>query len=590
MNRLIGYEHLSMEPYVYALDKKTVQVRLKTPTRSVQKVIVEFGDPYDWREIGNSGEYQIFSNEKEMELIGTDGRYDWYVANLHEPYKRLSYSFKVTNIENETIIIDEKGVYIVQEDFKTYANAANRFNFPYFFEENVFNAPKWVEETIWYQIFPDRFKRVGEFKSTLDWEQEIVTNQQIFGGNIQGIISELDYLEELGVTGLYFTPLFKAATPHKYDTEDYYQIDPSFGTEADFKELISKAHQRGIRIMLDGVFNHTSRLHPLFIDVIEHKEKSKYYNWFYINDTDNLRTVADANYRNFKEEYPYETFGHTQYMPKLNTENPEVIEYFKQVVKYWTEFGIDGWRLDVANELSHSFIKELRKQIRAINPECYYIGEIWHESQNWLRGDEFDAVMNYVYTNPMIDFFARQTISAEELANRLMYTEMTYNSHVCANAFNVVDTHDTERILYTCQEDKVRLRFLQTFLLSQKGSPCIYYGTEIGMSGDGKKDNNNRRPMVWAEQKQDMQLLEFFKQIIAFRKANAKFLNQAKLTIVQTEPFSFITTNETRTINYLFNTSAVALDVSEIVNNRKIAVAVDLQKEQLQSGGILIYE
>ena len=588
MEKLLGYEHASYDPYIFSIEKNNVEVRIKAPKDKVKEVRVSYGDPYDWEYVENDVNMQWTGGKyQNMDFIGTDGIYDWFSTKIFVKTKRLSYSFIIENIEKEIIILDESGVYKYNGVIDHVFNINNKFNYPYFFNGNIFSRPKWSEDMIWYQIFPDRFKRSGEYNSNLEWHYDKVKNSEKYGGNLDGVIESLDYLEELGVTGIYFTPMFKASTSHKYDTENYFEIDKDFGDIDIFKKLLKEAHKRGIRVMLDAVFNHMSFYNEIFQDVIKNKKKSKYFDWFYIEDTENFEDAINYNYAHHKKKYVYETFAYEPLMPKINTENEEVINYFKNVVKYWTELGIDAWRFDVANELSHNFVKEIRKEILSINRECYIIGEIWHDAQNWLKGDEFHAVMNYTYTNSMIEYFAKGTIDKLELKRRLHRHEMKYNSNSLKCAFNVVDTHDTERILYTCKEDKIRLMHLIVFLFSQKGSPCIYYGTEIGMTGDGIGLENNRRCMIWDDSLQDKNLFDFYKNIIKFRKENSIYLNDSLLEFEDSDILVYKTLNKNRSFRYILNNSSK--DFYHISSGES-CISINYSGNIIRPGGFLVEE
>src|SRR5699024_5658775 len=209
-----------------------------------------------------------------------------------------------------------------------------------------------------------------------------------------GIIKHLDYLVDLGINGIYFTPIFKAHSNHKYDTIDYMEIDPQFGDKSTFKELVKACHEKGIRIMLDAVFNHSGYYFSQFQDVLEKGENSKYKNWFHIKDFP-IQTDPVPN---------FDSFAFTSHMPKLNTEHPDVKQYLLDVATYWIkEFDIDGWRLDVANEVDHQFWREFRTAVKSVKQDVYILGEIWHDSMPWLQGDQFDAVMNYPFTNSAIE-------------------------------------------------------------------------------------------------------------------------------------------------------------------------------------------
>ncbi|GIQ62169.1 hypothetical protein PACILC2_07370 [Paenibacillus cisolokensis] len=213
------------------------------------------------------------------------------------------------------------------------------------------------------------------------------------------MIDRLDYLTELGVNAIYFTPVFEATTNHKYDTSDYFRVDPHFGTNETLKTLVRECHARGIRVLLDAVFNHSGRQFAPFVDVIEKGEESLYKDWFHVRKWP-LR---------IEDGVPtYETFAFEPIMPKLNTSNPEVRDYLLKVASYWMdEIGIDGWRLDVANEVDHQFWREFRQTVKKANPDAYILGEIMHDAMPWLQGDQFDAVMNYPFTNTVIDFSLR---------------------------------------------------------------------------------------------------------------------------------------------------------------------------------------
>ena len=220
-------------------------------------------------------------------------------------------------------------------------------------------------------------------------------------GTLKESLNILDYLEELGINGIYFTPIFHAYSNHKYDTIDYREIDPQFGTKETLKTLIEECHKRNIRVMLDAVFNHSGYYFLPFQDLLEKGEKSKYKDWFHPHSFP-LKGGERPN---------YETFGFFESMPKLNTANPEVKKYLLEVSAYWIEeFDIDGWRLDVANEVDQPFWREFRKTVKNIKPDLYILGEIWHDSMPWLRGDQFDAVMNYPFTNHVFRLVASQTI------------------------------------------------------------------------------------------------------------------------------------------------------------------------------------
>ena len=235
---------------------------------------------------------------------------------------------------------------------------------------------------------------------------------------------------------IYLTPIFEAPSNHKYDTVDYYSIDPHFGDEATVRELIEIAHAHGIKIVFDAVFNHSGYGFFAFQDVLDKGEESPYAHWFNI---DSFPVETDPpNYETFANQIAT--------MPKLMTGQEDVREYFLDVGTYWVrEFGIDGWRLDVANEIDHQFWREFRQAVKGENPETLIVGELWHEASEWVRGDQFDSVMNYSLQYACFDFFAQGTIRARSFANRLAKVQMNHTQSVNLAMFNLLGSHDTER-------------------------------------------------------------------------------------------------------------------------------------------------
>lgn len=328
-----------------------------------------------------------------------------------------------------------------------------------------------------------------------------------FGGDLQGVIDHLDHLTELGITGIYFTPVFTATTNHKYDTEDYMQVDPHFGDVDTLKRLVDACHERGIRVLLDAVFNHAGRTFAPFVDVLEKGEDSEYKNWFHIREYP-LQVVNNIP--------TYDAFAFEPLMPKLNTEHPEVKEYLLKVAEYWIkEVGIDGWRLDVANEVDHEFWRDFRKVVKRANPEAYILGEIWHESAPWLEGDKFDAVMNYPFTDAVLDFFVYGTLDAEGFAHSIGRQLSRYPLQASEVAFNLLDSHDTARLLTVAEGDKNVMKLAALFQFTFMGTPCIYYGDEIGMDGGG--DPDCRKCMEWDPERQDRDLFNFYRKLIEIR-------------------------------------------------------------------------
>lgn len=508
--------HRPKNNFAYAYNEKTLHIQLRVKKNDVEKVRLLYGDPYHWNKDG-----WIFSY-KDMTFSGNDGLFDYWFVEVSPEFRRMRYGFELTN-DDESIIYTEKGFFTEApcDDVAYY------FCFPFLHQADIFRAPEWVKDTVWYQIFPERFANGNPSinpKNTLPWGSTEPLRDNFFGGDFEGIIQHIDHLVDLGVTGIYFTPIFKAFSNHKYDTIDYMEIDPQFGDKKTFKRLVDICHQHGIRVMLDAVFNHSGFYFGPFQDVLENQEKSKYKDWFHLREFP-VKTTPVPN---------YDTFAFTEQMPKLNTENQEVKKYLLDVAKYWIEeFDIDGWRLDVANEVDHAFWREFRKTVKSIKPDAYILGEIWHDSMPWLQGDQFDAVMNYPFTQGALDFFAKGKISAEEFKNVITNVLHSYPKNVNEVAFNLLGSHDTPRILTLADGNKDRIKLLLLFQLSFIGTPCIYYGDEIGMTGG--QDPGCRKCMIWDQEKQDQELFTFVKHLIQLRKQYPVFCNDGEFRFLEAD-------------------------------------------------------
>ncbi|MDV7765455.1 alpha-glycosidase [Peribacillus sp. CSMR9] len=507
--------HRPNDNYSYPINTETLHIRLRTKKQDISSAGLIFGDPYI---SDNDGQWQY--EELPMSLSGSDNRYDYWHIYVKPPYRRIRYGFKVSS-EDESAIYTEKGFFK-----EPPRDPGSYFAIPYLHQNEIFGAPEWVKDTIWYQIFPERFANGNpdnDPEGVIPWGSEEPAVDNFFGGDFQGIIEHLDYLEKLGINGIYFTPIFHAYSNHKYDTIDYRSIDPQFGTKETLKTLIIECHKRNIRVMLDAVFNHSGYYFPPFQDLLEKGEKSKYKDWFHPHSFP-LKGGERPN---------YETFGFFESMPKLNTANPEVKEYLLEVSAYWIkEFDIDAWRLDVANEVDQPFWREFRTTVKNIKPDLYILGEIWHDSMPWLRGDQFDAVMNYPFTNQVFRLVASQTINAREFTEEMTAIYHSYPTNVFDVTFNLLGSHDTPRIFTDCGEDLARTKLIHAILLTFNGSPCIYYGDEIGLTGG--MDPGCRKCMVWEEEKQNTELFNEIKTLILLRKEERLLANDGKFKFLDT--------------------------------------------------------
>lgn len=556
--------HRPKNNYAYAYDNDTLHIMLQTKKDDICSVELLFGDPYDWVD----GNWQTIT--KPMIKSGSTSLYDYWVIAVKPEFHRMRYGYKCSD-SKETLYYMEGGFFT-----SVPTEIANYFCFPYVNNIDVFNAPAWVKDTVWYQIFPERFGNGDPSinpEGTLPWGSTAPTPSNFFGGDFQGVIDHLDHLEELGINGIYFTPIFKAYSNHKYDTIDYMEIDPQFGDKETFRHLIQECHKRGIRVMLDAVFNHSGFYFSPFQDVLTHQEESKYTNWFHL-----------WNFPVLTEQKPnYDTFGFVPSMPKLNTENPEVKAYLLDVARYWVEeFDIDGWRLDVANEVDHAFWREFRKVVKSVKPDAYILGEIWHDSMPWLQGDQFDAVMNYPFTNSAIDFLAKDSISAQDFVDSIVKVLHMYPKNVNEVVFNLLDSHDTPRILTLANGNRDRVKLLYLFQLSFIGSPCIYYGDEIGM--DGGQDPGCRSCMEWDEKKQDRDLFEYVRSLLKWRRTEPVFGNHADIRFIDVNNeknyIIYEKFNQDTCLRFIINNSLESVEISSEALNLTTVHEWDIESDQ----------
>ncbi|MGF1739971.1 glycoside hydrolase family 13 protein [Vibrio profundum] len=534
--------HTPKSADAYAFNKETLHLRIRTAKNEVERVTLWIGDPYRWAEGGLDGgnlggseaHGWIGGSDVEMVLEGQTEHHDHWFAEFTPPKRRSRYGFILHGKTGEKLVYGEKRIVDISDptvEEVEMSNLSNFYCFPYINPRDVLETPKWVESTVWYQIFPERFANGRPEispENVQPWGTE-PTERNFMGGDLWGVIDNLDYLQDLGVNGLYLCPIFTANCNHKYDTVDYYNVDPHFGGNEAFKALVKEAHNRGMKVMLDAVFNHIGDKSPLWLDVVEKGKDSKYADWFWINKFPVYpETPKDQwDFWNFN----YETFGNVIEMPKLNTENEECRAYLLDVARHWVEeFDIDGWRLDVANEVDHEFWRDFRKVVKGAKPDCYILGEIWHEGMAWLRGEQYDSLMNYPMTQAITDFFAHNLSDKQGFINDVSRSYMSYPANVNKAMFNLLDSHDTSRILSQCGDHKGKAKLAYLFMFTQVGSPCIYYGGEVGMNGvRGMGYEKNRRCMTWDKEEQDLEFRAFIQQMIQLR-LNHPELNEASIS------------------------------------------------------------
>ena len=426
------------------------------------------------------------------------------------------------------------------------------------------DVPAWVRDAVFYQVFPDRFAgspRVPKPGPLEPWDAP-PTNYGFKGGDLLGIVEHLDHIESLGVNALYLTPVFQSASNHRYHTYDYLQVDPLLGGNAALRELLDAAHARGMRVILDGVFNHTGRGFWPFHHVLETGAGSPYRNWFLFDEAALARGLppnaypagrmrsgvatdepvpgeterdAGADASSARSRLGYEAWWGMPALPKLNIDEPAVREYVWGVAEHWLRFGIDGWRLDVPAEINDPpFWAEFRRRCRAVNPEAYLVGEIWHVAPEWLAGDRFDALMNYPLAEAIIGYVGGRSLNdallrshheygqTERLdgagfAARLGELSAAYAPETVAAQLNLLDSHDTPRAFSLFGGDREAMELAVLLQATLPGAPCTYYGDEIGLLGG--IDPDSRRAFPWDEGRWDAELLASVRAAFALRRA-----------------------------------------------------------------------
>ena len=516
--------HIPMSQYSFAYGEKELRLRLRMGKGDADEVRLIYAVKYDW----------LTSRKTvSMRKSFSDDLYDYYTAELDVPDSRIGYIFQLCG--GDEYYYSEEGLTKTFDHAKGYYSF---FQYPYINSADIHRKTDWCKNAVFYQIFIDRFCRGDNDKDlsyiTKKWG-EIPTPKDFYGGDLKGILGKLPYLQDLGVTGIYLTPLFLSPSNHKYDTVDYFRVDPMFGSEEDLKLLVSEAHARGMKVILDAVFNHCSSLCEQFSDVLKKGKSSAYYDWFIIRGE-----FPDVRERN------YECFADCSYMPKWNTNNPQVQDFLLEVTKRWQQScGIDGWRLDVADEVSHEFWRRFRKEVKGMNADAIIIGESWHNANPWLRGDEFDGIMNYSFTKACIDYFASGTRTAQGFCDRMSEILMRNTDQVNEMMLNLLDSHDTERFLTLVGEDRQKMKCALAVLFFFPGMPCLCYGTEIGMRGGYEPDS--RRTFQWDERFWDKDILRTVKALIALKKqkirGGVKLYARGDLFVIERETITLAVNN-----------------------------------------------
>ena len=512
-----AFFHQYESNYAFPISKNELKVRVRTKR----------GDSITKIECLWNVSYLYFKERKSTTLTYrcSTSLFDYYEAVLYSAIPEFAYIFKIE--------CDEGTLFYSEDGFSDSENISeseiSTFRLAFINEIDLISFNKRFNGGVVYQIFPERFNQ-GDFdKDTsyinTEWGIENLKHHsnrsfQIFlGGDLLGVEKKLDYLKELGVKTIYLTPIHPSFSNHKYDIVDYFGVDEMFGGEKAFASLVDKIHKNNMNIVMDMVFNHTSFLHPFFLDVKQKGKNSPYYDFYMINGDE--VNVYPPNYF---------AFHGGAYMPKLNTSNLKVQQYLIEVGKYYlNKYHIDGYRLDVANEVSHDFWISFKKELRKIDKDFILIGEVWHNSYSYLHSYEFDSVMNYPFLTACINYFVNDKLNTTQFVEKLNELLMRYTDNSNKMMLNLLDSHDMPRFYSLLNKDKDKYLTAFLLLIMYQGYPMIYYGDEIFM--EGEKDPDNRRGMKWDSELFSSKEHQIFKDILHLRKND--ILNEGDIKIYE---------------------------------------------------------
>jgi glycosidase len=592
--------------------------------------------------------FLIKGNERIlMDKIADDGSFDYFqvIIPLKNDEKDFNYCFVYKDGKEEYFLLN--GQISKINDRGKYFNYSKE-NF------SIIDNPDWIKNGIIYQIFPDRFyngdaqnnpnfsewyyegvnlppkeggllnKYTQYFNFVDDWyDYSALTKSpfhkpdssgfqpdynSFYGGDIAGVRQKLDYLVDLGITIIYFNPLFEAKSNHKYDAVDYMKLDPHFGSEIDFKEFVTEAHNRGIRIIIDCAFNHTGETFWAFQEGLNQGPENKFYNWYEWKKWPLPENILTSR---FKPLDYYECWWGFGEMPNLNFDlnvvNPlensiknielaqpnwEVVNYILKVADYWmSDMDIDGFRLDVPNEVPFWFWKLFRQKVKSIKPDAYLVGEIWSNATEWVNNDYFDAVMNYAYfKDPVMRFFNTRKCDAKAFNQDIMQGLLSYPTQSSQVMMNLIGSHDTFRYLESANGDIESLKLAVLFQMTFIGVPHIWYGDEIGMMGG--HDPDCRRPFNWKyiEDYQKVSLRDYYKKLIEIRKKYSCLRTGSFKTMVVDEMvYGYTRSDDSNSITIVINNDNRE-QIVKIPFNKNYVVELLTDKEFVVKDGVLEIE
>jgi glycosidase len=478
---------------------------VRVPAGAIDGGQVAYNDRYAWQ----GQDYAPLRSTAPLWLYARDGELEYWAADLALHPPRLRYRIGLDTADGRR--------WFGFDGLRDTPAPRGAFEFAYVAEGDLPDSPAWAAGAVFYHIFPDRYARsaAGHRRDRLDEWDAPVGKRSFLGGDLDGIVERLDHIASLSVDALYLTPIFSSPSNHKYDTADYFTVDADFGGNAALRRLVDALHGRAMRLILDGVFNHAGAQWPPFVDALRNGADSPYASWFYLADG----TVPAAGAAAKGAGPGYETWAiDVASLPKLRTSEPAVRDLVCRIGRHWAqEFGIDGWRLDVANEVDHATWRAFRAAVRAGNPEAYIVGEVWTSALPWLRGEQFDSVMNYPWREALLGYAGPAALDGRGLLDAIDAVRAAYPEPVHPFLYNLIGSHDAERPLTEVGGDAAAAGLAAALLFALPGAVSIYYGDEVGMAGG--KDPACRDGMVWDGRRQDRRLLELYRRLGKLRRA-----------------------------------------------------------------------
>lgn len=523
--------HTPDSPFAYQIRPRTLRVVLRGPARGIGEAHVVFNDRYAWE----GSAYAPLLHRTPLRPYARDGEVAYWSADLELEPPRFRYRFELGGPDERR--------WLGWDGLRDEPRPAGSFEFGYVHDGDAHDLPAWAEGAVFYQIFPERFARGSsspEQPELAAWDTP-ASRRNFLGGDLDGIREKLDYVASLSVDAIYLNPVFDAPSNHKYDTRDYLSVDAAFGGNAALRRMVDEAHRRGIRVVLDGVFNHSGSEWPPFREAMERGAEADHARWFY------LRSPGPGA--------AFETWANdVKTLPKLRTSEPDLAALIADIGRFWVaEYGIDGWRLDVANEVNHDVWRRFRRAVRGANREALLIGEIWTPAANWLRGDQLDSAMNYPLRQAMHDYVGG-SVDGRAFLDTVDRLRASYPQTVHNYLYNLIGSHDVMRPLTAFGGDRRRMALATALLFTLPGIASVYYGDEVGMEGDN--DPACRDGMQWDETRQDGRMLAVHQRLGRLRRENPALRRGAYERLYEDETIvAFARASEDRRVVVVANRS-----------------------------------